>query len=749
MTLLGSNISEKHRQTIFITYLVLGGVFLGMIIINLYAYLTFVKINSFYSRLEKAVINFKLEATNANLLFREILSETSSKDMNDIWQGIRRANECADSISAVDQEKVLQKRIEDYRQMIIRAQQALKNNKRVTEIENSVADKKIKEELLVEEQLEKVDLEALWDEYQETYKLVLQHSDKIEQELNAQVESKMRTVKTLYITLIILMVLVLGFTTYSLHSYIRSRRQAEEMLLTTRGMLNTILNSLNSIVVTITAEGRILEWNKAAEKYFGYSEESAKGQFFWELVPYLARFQGEAEKIFYSKQSCEFYRERVEIAETERCLNIVMTYTAGISGVIIRIDDVTSHEIRDQHLRRVQKMQLMQSLISGLANDFNNVLGSITGTITLMRYSLENQEAGVEDVRKNIGVIESSTERAAVMVQEMMSLYTEQEIKMVPIDLNEIVRHVMQLCRNTLDTRISFQVELAKGRSIISGDAKLVEQVLLNLCDNATQAITALLETDANAEANLTLRMEHMFPGANFRAKQPKATQNSYWIVHVIDTGTGMSEETMVNAFEPFFTTQPEGESKGLGLSVVNDIVERLHGFVEVRSKPDEGSAFSVYLPEAVDKEAFFEQEAAVAEAAESVADEIPLGSGMVMVVDDEEVMQKTAGAILEKLGYEVIYASGGEEAVKLYQDNTDKNLVVLLDLMMPEMDGKATYLELKKVNSNVKVLLASGFVQDDQVEDLLKLGMDGFIKKPFSISHLAQEVDRINRLRG
>jgi CheY-like chemotaxis protein len=208
-----------------------------------------------------------------------------------------------------------------------------------------------------------------------------------------------------------------------------------------------------------------------------------------------------------------------------------------------------------------------------------------------------------------------------------------------------------------------------------------------------------------------------------------------------------MTPDVVARIFEPFFTTKTVTRSAGLGLALVGEIVERLGGFIEVRSSPGKGTIFSVYIPELADVNDFLAREAAVAEGAVASDGGIPMGSGLILVVDDEPVMRKTAANILAKLGYEVVVAEGGREAVAIFRQRHTDIALVMLDLAMPEMGGKETFLAMREIDPSVSALMASGYQQDELVDEALQIGIAGFIRKPYRLSTLAKEIDRIRRL--
>ena len=513
----------------------------------------------------------------------------------------------------------------------------------------------------------------------------------------------------------------------------------EMSLENSKNNLNAILNSINSVLIFVNSAESVAQWNKSAEQYFSVSGQKAIGRNIWELLPFLEPFHTEYEKNFQLQRSSEFLRQKVNIGGNERYINIKMSYAPGINGVVFLLDDVTTNEVRDRQIRQAQKMQLVENMMGGLANDFNNALGAITGTITMMKYSLESSGGNLDEIRNNMEVIESSAERAVVMVQQLLSVAQKHELCLGSVDLNGIVQHILRICQNTIDISIQLAGEIYNTRAMTKVDSALIEQVLLNLCDNAAQAMTVMRPVE-NRGGTLTISMDKVYPDRNYRSLHPQALRQCYWIVSVSDTGVGMDSETVAKIFDPFFTTKSDLQANGLGLTIANDIIRQHNGFIEVESRPEIGSRFDVFLPEIAVSE-----ESEAARAQEVTAEEqIPVGSGLILVADDELIMRKTAKGILTKLGYDVVFAEDGEQTVNVFMERHNEIAAVLLDMAMPKKSGREAYIEMKKIQPQVKVILISGFKKDKRIEDILGLGVNAFIQKPYSMVTLAQEVKKV-----
>ncbi|HBC85963.1 MAG TPA: hypothetical protein DCZ94_03310 [Lentisphaeria bacterium] len=695
------------------TFVLLTLAFVFMTIINVYAYFTIINMSERYTTLAGAAVNIKLKATNANLIFREVIGGYSDKDMNVVWDILNSARKNCLSLRQIGESGTLEGKLNVYREAML---------KFYTFPEEKMTPEKRK----------------LKEDFDTAYTDLIGAVDRIERGLNEMVDSKLSLFKILYAILIINILGLFGFVSYQIRTFVTGRLDMEKALEDSRNNITTILNSINTILIFADSEEKVAQWNKSAEKYFSMTSEKAVGQNIWELLDFLKPYHTEYEKIFQLQRSTEFPKEHLSINGSERFLNIKMSYAPGINGVVICLDDITGIEMKERQMRQAQKMQIVENLMSGLSNDFNNALGAITGTITMMKYSLENNAGNLDEIKNNMEIIESSAEKAVVMVQQLLTFAQKHEICLGNIDLNGIVQHILKICQNTADKRIELVGEIYNVRAMTKADPALIEQVLLNLCDNAIQAMT-VMKPEAEQGGTLTLSVDKIYPDKNYRALHPQAIGQAYWIISVSDTGVGIDPETLQKIYDPFFTTKSAMQATGLGLTIANEVIRQHNGFIEVESRQGIGSRFSIYLPEFV-----VQEEAAAAEPEALAEDQIPDGTGLILVADDELIMRKTASSILTKLGYEIVFAEDGEQTVNVYKEKGAQIKAVLLDMAMPKMSGREAYIEMKKINPDVKVLLVSGFKKDKRIEDVLAMGVNAFIQKPYSMITLAQEVKKV-----
>lgn len=406
-------------------------------------------------------------------------------------------------------------------------------------------------------------------------------------------------------------------------------------------------------------------------------------------------------------------------------------YAVGVARDIReRIQAEVENEKLQNQLMQAQKMESIGVLASGLGHDLNNLLGGISGPISLLKFKL-NEDGVVEPglLRKYLDIVEESGQRAAELMQQLLSFSRQQTVALAPVDLNKTLANVMKICRNSFDKCIELHPLGSPQPALVMADSIRMEQVLLNLCINAAHAMTSMRGDNAPQGGELTVSIEKIRLDRYFRETRENVVEGEYWRIAVIDTGIGMDRGTIGRIFDPFFTTKGKGQGTGLGLSIAYSVIQQHKGFIDVYSEPGEGTVFHVYMPVCSGEMAAVGPMRRV---------EIPHGEGLILVVDDEEAIRQIARAILEECGYQVILAENGEEAVRIFHQRSREIAAVLLDMVMPKKSGKETFLELQGIDPAVKVLLSSGFKNDEQVRAISRLGVRGFIQKPYTFEQLS-----------
>ena len=394
----------------------------------------------------------------------------------------------------------------------------------------------------------------------------------------------------------------------------------------------------------------------------------------------------------------------------------------SVRTIVLNYRDVTERIRLEEALRQAAKMEAIGRLAGGVAHDFNNLLTVVLGNLELVR----DGGLGKADEAELLSSAESASKQAAELTRQMLGFARRQPLQSIVVDLNELVREELNLVRHSLDARIAIDFRPAADLHPVLADPIQVQQVLMNLCLNARDAMpdggSIALET-ANADVPATAHSEGPM-------------QEGYVRLRVADTGVGMSEEVRAKVFEPFFTTKDVGRGTGLGLAVVYGVAQQHGGWVECHSEAGRGSRFDVYLP--------------YAEAgklpAEIVATPSETGRGrgeLILIADDEPSVRAVAETGLNHFGYRTIAVQDGAAAVAAYREHSEPFALAVLDLMMPNMTGRQAYDAIRELDPQLPVLFASAYSSSDQLPEPLPPNT-GFLSKPYTPTQLSSAIRKL-----
>jgi signal transduction histidine kinase/CheY-like chemotaxis protein len=369
---------------------------------------------------------------------------------------------------------------------------------------------------------------------------------------------------------------------------------------------------------------------------------------------------------------------------------------------------------------QTEKLSAIGEMAGGIAHDFNNLLMGIQGNISLMQMDIDSKHT----YHERLNNIEKQIIRAAGLTSHLLGYSRKGICEARPIDLNQLIEEISGVFARTRK-EVSIHKKLVKDLSAIEVDCGQIEQVLLNLFMNAADAMPGggdlIIETTNVRSEDMKEKLYNPKPG-------------KYVMLSVTDTGIGMDKSIAERIFEPFFTTKKPGQGTGLGLASSYGIIKGYGGYIDVESKKGDGTTFRIYIP-ASEKEVRKDDMA---------SEEIIKGAGTVLLVDDEKVILEVGRELLEAMGYRVLTASGGKEAVEVYRKNRDAIDMVLLDMIMPAIGGGEVFDIIKEINPEIKVLLSSGYSTDGRANEILSRGCDGFIQKPFGASELSIKIKEI-----
>ncbi|MDP2157173.1 MAG: response regulator [Nitrospirota bacterium] len=409
---------------------------------------------------------------------------------------------------------------------------------------------------------------------------------------------------------------------------------------------------------------------------------------------------------------------------TESDIKVLQTIGQIVAAEFERSDEEIEKENIREQLFQSHKMEAIGTLAGGIAHDFNNMLQGILGHASLLKAQIPSGTPLYESA----DAIEHISDRAADLTKQLLGFARKGKYLVEPISVNEVIAAVLKIISKTFDRNIEIVSDLGREDMTIEGDRSQIEQVILNLCLNARDAMPGggklLIETCIKSDAPDLIT---------------SAEESSHQVViKIADTGSGISTSVKDRIFEPFFTTKELGKGTGMGLAMVYGVVKNHGGTISVETSRGKGTAFIVSFPA-------IKQPVNIIQSAWSVPRSNPApGKGTILVVDDEEYIRSIFQTMLEKLGYRVILAVNGNEALEIYKAQQETIDLVILDLIMPVMNGKEAFDRLRQINSKIKVLIASGHTTAGDAGFALQQGLHGFIQKPFTMHSIAEKVQSI-----
>ncbi len=485
-------------------------------------------------------------------------------------------------------------------------------------------------------------------------------------------------------------------------------------------------------IILLDPQGRVSRWSRGAERLFEYHAHEVEGSFAHKIfvppdreagVPevelHMAREQGrsEDERWHVRKDGSRFWASGVMIA---------LRQNGDLRGYAKVVRDFTERRRLEEAVRQTQKLESVGVLAAGVAHDFNNVLTAILGNISLVRRRLAGPIKDQESDQL-LAAAERACTRAADLVRQLLNYAGKGRREVRPVDVCQVTRDALAIVQASVSKKITLRTDIPDTCPAIEADVTQLQQLVLNLVLNAAEAIG-----DRSGEVVVHLRVRDVSKAELAeRYAGFSLPPRMYTEIEVSDTGSGMDEKTLQQIFDPFFTTKFMG--RGLGLAAALGVVRSHGGGIAVRSAPGEGSTFTVLLPAEQATEGPFTVADAVTESAK--------GEGLVLVVEDEVAIRSLVQHSLEELGYTVLTAEHGAQAVELFDRSGDDIILVLLDLVMPVMDGAETARALHGRNPAVPILVMSGIGDHAPFQGLDGVSIAGFVPKPFAPDQLAQAV--------
>lgn len=495
------------------------------------------------------------------------------------------------------------------------------------------------------------------------------------------------------------------------------RKQAEEKIREQAALLDIATDA----IVVRDLEHKILFWNKSAERIYGWKSEEVMFLNASELL-----FKDTSEKLTEALHQVNdvggWCGELTKIDKNGKEVIVESRWTLvrdeqGNPKSILTVDtDITQKKQLEAQFLRAQRLESLGTLAGGIAHDLNNILAPMLMSAQLLQMRIEEEQN-----QRLLQTIVTNAQRGAALVKQVLSFTRGVETKRTILQLRHLILEIEQFAKQTFPKSIELRQDIAPDLWTVFGDATQLHQVLMNLVINARDAMPY--------GGVLSVRAENFFVDETYTRMNLEATVGPYIVITIKDTGIGMPPEILDRIFEPFFTTKEVGKGTGLGLSTVLGIVKSHGGFINVASTVEQGTKFQVFLKALLENQRQPTKDL-----------ELPAGNGeLILVVDDEAEIRTITKIMLETYNYRVITASDGIETMALYAQHRREISVVLIDMMMPTMDGLTTIRALQKMNPLVKIIASSGIEENKHLTQAS--GVKTFLSKPYTLKQLLQTI--------
>jgi PAS domain S-box-containing protein len=502
------------------------------------------------------------------------------------------------------------------------------------------------------------------------------------------------------------------------------RKQAEQKIREQAALLDVTKDA----ILVRDWHDRILFWNKGAERLYGWRKEEVLQQecarlLFSKGLPQLEQIEQEL------LAQGEWQGELEQISKTGDALVVESRWTLMLDeennpkSILIVNSDITLTKQLEIQCQRKQRLESIGTLASGIYHDLNNLLSPILTVAQLLPKKFPDAD---ERSQEMFQALEINAKRGADLLKQILWFYRGMEGQRVTLDLTYLIAEIRSFVEQTFPKSIEVITQVSGDLWSVLGDITQIHQMAMNLCINARDAMPD--------GGKLTIAVENLIVDETEAKKNIDAKVGSYVSLSVSDTGCGIALEMMDRIYEPFFTTKEMGRGTGLGLSMVTAIVESHDGFIEVASNPSTGSTFKVCLP-AVETPVLTLEKAL----------KFPEGEGAkVLVVDDEAVNCRIIKTMLETYGYNVLTTTDGIEAIALYTQDRNEIEAVLIDMVMPSMDGARVIRRLKEIDPDVKIVAISGLVHKDWMAESLGTSVKAFLSKPYATEELLMTLEQV-----
>jgi signal transduction histidine kinase/CheY-like chemotaxis protein len=493
-----------------------------------------------------------------------------------------------------------------------------------------------------------------------------------------------------------------------------------------------------SILVAIDKNYEIILWNERAQNFTHTIRENAIGKNLFSVFSLLMHYKTKIDKCLKNNEIKSIKEEKINLENKEYYFNLTVFPLKAESdekdkiwnhegGAVIIVDDITDYIELKKKYEQSQKMESLGQLTGGIAHDFNNILGGIQNAC----YLLKNNKHDKKKYDKYLNMITKLSGRASNLTNKLLNFSRIEHVSNKVINLKKIINEVTDILKSNLNKKAKIEAEFKTDRAYVRGNFSQLQTVLLNIGLNSLDAI----ENNGYVKYQISKTKLKNIDLDDFENKD---LHKEYINITVADNGKGIPSEIQNKIFDPFFTTKNRKEGTGLGLSSAIGIIKNHGGHIDFESAENSGTKFYIYLPKYEDNRKITYKEK------NKIDNPNREYEGSILVIDDEEAIRSTTKELLKISGFKVITAENGKAAINKFEQTNNEIDVVLLDMVMPDMNGNECFDKLKKINPDVPIIIISGYSSIENRKQLKNKGVQHFISKPFEIGELSEKISDI-----
>ena len=513
-------------------------------------------------------------------------------------------------------------------------------------------------------------------------------------------------------------------------------REAHNKAVDNELYIRNLLDAIHAFVIAINDVGKITHVNSYAKR-FVLGDGPCRNQLYRSCFPFLSPYRDHLIDVFEGKKTFRLRKVDLRLNSDEQIvanLSMLPFVVDGKSGALILIEDISEAAKNDELLLQSQKFDLIQSLAGGVAHDFNNILAIISGSANLLNgHVARADKLDKEKVSRYLENILTATDKGVATTKGLASLSGRASVEFEQFSMNHAVENIIHICTTTMDKSVQVQYVSPQQSLVVNGNRGLLEQAIINVVINAYHAMTMMRAANTEHGGKLTISLE--------LSNSHNAAQSKELCLVIKDSGVGIPDEHISRVFTPFFTTKKSGRGTGLGLAMVHNSLTQHKGRVEISSTLGLGTDVRLFLPCIISEEIFAPEGDQQRDSAPSF---IEGKDGLVMLADDNELVRDSLSENLSLYGYRVIQARNGVELVDLFSVYQNEVDVIITDLEMPEMTGDQAFYSIRNIDPEAKVIISSGFLEDERIANALHQGVDDYIQKPCVVSELVAKIETL-----